>query len=195
MTTFLTGETSYCCQDGISASVFFWQEHWAGKKWARGGSTASRTWQCLQLARSTQILVETSQSLGFDCSVGNVKSNLNLRINMKSLGLVLLGWFLQFLISPPQSSHREQARSPNLVRPHQVCHLESTVCQVHPQLEVNENKVCMDLPVNIGARETECVEIWNVPETGGKFFWWGIASEKLSGYQDELHYLKLCTAL
>lgn len=52
---------------------------------------------------------------------------------------------------------------PNLVCPNQVCHLESTVCQLHSHLgevkRIYENKVCMDLPVSIGASENGCVEI------------------------------------
>ncbi|KAL2304612.1 hypothetical protein Nmel_006563 [Mimus melanotis] len=51
----------------------------------------------------------------------------------------------EFLISPPQTSHREQSRTPNLVHPHGVCHLESTVCQLCSQLgvvkRICENKV------------------------------------------------------
>lgn len=77
-----------------------------------------------------------------------------------------------FLISPHQTFHREQARIPNSVHPHQVCHLESTVCQLHSKSgetkRICENKVCMDLPVSTGASENEYVKGWNVPETGGK---------------------------
>lgn len=77
-----------------------------------------------------------------------------------------------FLIAPHQTFHREQARIPNSVHPHQVCHLESTVCQLHSKSgetkRICENKVCMDLPVGAGASENEYVKGWNVPETGGK---------------------------
>lgn len=96
------------------------------------------------------------------------------RLKTRRLRLLLIWGFLQFLISPPQTSHREQARTPNLVPLHQVCHLESTVCLLCSQLgevkRIYDNKVFMDLPVSSDASENECVEIWNVPETGGKPF-------------------------
>lgn len=108
----------------------------------------------------------------------NIEERQNIRVlgrlRMRRLGLLLPWWFFQFLISAPQTSHREQARTPDWVYPHQVFHLESAVCQLCSQLgeakRICENKVCMDLPVSIGASENECVAIWNVPETGGKSY-------------------------
>jgi len=75
----------------------------------------------------------------------------------------MLSWFLQFLISPPKTFLRQQARNQNSVHAHQGSHMESTVSQLHSELqEANgkyEDKVCMDLSVSISDNETGYVDI------------------------------------
>lgn len=70
----------------------------------------------------------------------------------------MLPLFLQFLISPPKNFLREQTRNQNSVHAYQVSHLESTVSQLHSELQeakrIYEDKVCMDFCVSITANET-----------------------------------------
>ncbi|XP_066041163.1 coiled-coil domain-containing protein 158 [Chamaea fasciata] len=65
----------------------------------------------------------------------------------------------EFLLQ--QHQMREQARTPDLVRPHQVCHLESTVCQLRSQLgevkRICENKV-KDLEKQLHLAHSETAE-------------------------------------